>query len=696
MRNGPVKRRDGLQAPLQYVKGAGPQRAELLSKLGLATVHDLLYWFPRDYQDFTHFTAISDLQEDITASVQGVVEDIDLHGGRDGKSVLGLLVSQQQNYLRAVWFNQPYIRRRFTIGQRVLLSGKPKRQFNRWEMVQPNWQILGPDDDGDSGEILPIYSLTEGLKQWHLQKLMRNALKIAEGELQEIFPAEFLESEHLLPIGEAICNIHFPTRMAEAHAARFRFVYEELLLLQLAMAVRRLRQRTLAQAPVLECTTKIDARIRRLLSFELTASQREVLHEITADLARPVPMGRLLQGDVGSGKTAVAVYAALVAVAHGYQVAFMAPTEVLAQQHCDTLREMLANSRVRLGVLTGSVRTSDRRRILTETAEGQLDILVGTHALIESAATFNKLGLVVIDEQHKFGVQQRAGLRMAGQSPHYLVMTATPIPRSTALTLFGDLEISVLRELPEGRKPVRTYLATSEESRRWWEFVRKKLRQGRQAYIVTPTIEDSRREAGDSLEETYERLSHGELNGFRLGKLHGRLAEADKHAVMRDFRNRRIQALVCTSIIEVGIDVPNATLMTIEGADRFGLAQLHQLRGRIARGNYPGFCCCFSQGVSDESQKRLEAFIRTTDGFELAELDFRLRGPGDLLGTRQHGLPPLKVADLARDMEILEKARKDARKLVADDPGLVERRHAKLRAEVLARYGKVLDLGDVG
>jgi ATP-dependent DNA helicase RecG len=442
-------------------------------------------------------------------------------------------------------------------------------------------------------------------------------------------------------------------------------------------------------------------------------------------MAGPLPMNRLLQGDVGSGKTVVAVYAMLLAVAHGYQAVLMAPTEVLARQHALTLERMLAASRVRHAQLTGGLPAGQRAAVLQAIAGSEVDIIVGTQAIIQEGVSFAKLGLVVIDEQHKFGVRQRAILKQAGPDPHYLVMTATPIPRTVTMTLFGDLDVSTLRDSPPGRQKVNTYLANEGQRAKWWEFFRKKLAEGRQGYVVTPLVDEAtggadipvcQRDATQqdsqeflpdfeetsgpsktaSLAETYESLANGELEAFRLALIHGRMTSAEKDAVMDRFRSGEIQVLVCTSVVEVGVDVPNATLMTIESGHRFGLAQLHQLRGRISRGKFPGFCCVFGDPQTDESRERLKAFVASTDGFELAETDFKLRGPGDLFGTRQHGLPPLRIADLLHDQAVLEEARRDAHTLVTTDPALALEEHAKLRRMMLARYGKALELGDVG
>jgi len=686
-----------LTTAVQFLPGVGPQRALLLNRLGLRTAADVLFFFPRDYQDMTQLRAIDDLEEGKLQTVHGTVEEFELRGTGPGRSILGVLVRGPcGGYLRAVWFNQPFMREKFARGRRVMLSGKPRRNGLFWEMAHPMVTQLADDEDEPEGRILPVYPLTEGLHQWQLRRIVGHVLETHVGFLDEVFPADYLASHNLWPLARALPEIHFPSSWENLEAARRRFVYQELLILQLGLAVRRQRQRVNGQAPPMEVSAKIDARIRRRFPFELTEDQRRAIAEISADMAKPVPMNRLLQGDVGSGKTIVAVYAMLAAVAHGYQAVLMAPTEVLARQHALTLKRLLAGSKVRLCPLIGGLAAAARRESLAAIAAGQVDLIVGTQAVLQEDVALAKLGLVVIDEQHKFGVRQRAALKQAGLDPHYLVMTATPIPRTVTMTLFGDLDVSTLRASPPGRQKVHTYLAAEDQRERWWEFFGRKLREGRQGYVVVPLVEESDTIAAVSLAAAYEELVNGPLAEFRVGLIHGRMTSDEKDAVMADFRSGELQVLVSTSVVEVGVDVPNATLMTIESAERFGLAQLHQLRGRISRGRYPGYCTVFAATESEEAAERLKAFTSTTDGFQLAETDFNLRGPGELFGTRQHGLPPFRVADLLRDAEFLEEARRDAMDLVAADPGLVRDKHAKLRRQMLARYGQVLELGDVG
>ncbi len=685
-----------LATPVQFLKGVGPQRGELIRRLGMFAASDVLFFFPRSYQDLTDRREIDQLEEGKLQSVLGIIEEIDQRTTAAGGSVLGVLVRCGAGHIRAIWFNQPTMRERFSFGQRVMLSGKPKYEGLVWQMVHPRVETLDKDEEEPAGKLLPVYPLTEGLQQWQIRKIVRGVLETCVDLLDEVFPTEYLQAHKLWPLQRALPELHFPADHDSLALARRRLVYQELFVLQLALAVKRRQQRDQRRAPQLEATAKIDARIRRLFPFELTAGQQQSIAEIAADMARPVPMNRLLQGDVGSGKTVVAVYAMLAAVACGYQAVLMAPTEVLARQHVLTLEKLLAASKVRHVQLTGGLTAKQRSDVLEQIAAGEVDVVVGTQAIIQEDVRFAKLGLVVIDEQHKFGVRQRAVLKQAGPDPHYLVMTATPIPRTVTMTLFGDLDVSTLRDGPPGRQKVHTYLTEEAKREKWWNFFREKLREGRQGFVVTPLVEESAAIAATSLDETYEALANGELEAFRLGLIHGRMSPAEKDAVMDEFRSGEIQVLVCTSVVEVGVDVPNATLMTIESGQRFGLAQLHQLRGRICRGAFPGFCCVFSEPSTDEAGERLKAFAASTDGFKLAETDFKLRGPGELFGTKQHGLPPFRIADLLRDAVLLDEARRDAQTLVTADPGLIQPQHAKLRRQMLGRYGRALELGDVG
>jgi ATP-dependent DNA helicase RecG len=684
-----------LATPVEFLRGVGPSRAPLLERLGFRTVGQLLFNFPRDYQDLSDERSIANLEEGKLQSVRGVVQEIAATSSGFGKARVSILLTDGSGGLRATWFNQPFMREKFREGQHLLLTAAPKMRGLMWEMSHPQVTYLADEEAQLDTKLLPVYSLTEGLAQYQMRRIVATAVEEYAGLLDEVFPARLLARFKLMPLIDAVRAIHRPADTDELERAWRRFVFQELFVLQLALSIRRSEQRRLA-AFELPATPKIDARIRRLLPFELTASQETAIAEIAADMACDRPMNRLLQGDVGSGKTIVALYAMLVAVAHGKQAALMAPTEILARQHADTLAVLLEASRVKWALLTGGLSRGERAAILAQAANGELNAVLGTHAVVQDGVQFKQLGLVVVDEQHKFGVRQRAALRSGDTAPHYLVMTATPIPRTLGMTLFGDLDFSTLRELPAGRQPVNTYLVEPDQEPRWWNFVRERLREGRQAYFIAPLIEESESVAAPSVSEAFEQLTNGELAEFRLGVLHGRLSPAEKQHVMAEFRSGQTQVLVSTTVVEVGVDVPNATVITVAGAERFGLAQLHQLRGRVGRGNRPGYCGVLLGETSEAARERLDAFAKSTDGFALAELDFDLRGPGDLFGTQQHGLPPLLVADLRRDREVLEETRREAQLLVSDDPGLKHPDHARLRQQMMTRYGQALELGDVG
>jgi ATP-dependent DNA helicase RecG len=687
---------DPLRQGVHTLRGVTDYRLELLHRLGILTVGDLLFHFPRAYEDLTDYRAIPALTEGTIQTVRGEVVEIEGRRLGDGRAVVSVVVSDDgQHCVEGVWFNQPNAGGRFRYGQRVAFSGKPKWYRDHWQMSNPRVQSLDGETAG-SQQVVPVYPLTEDLRAERLRSLMRQAVERFAQHLPEVLPPALRERHRLPEAARAIALVHFPERLDDATAGRRRFVYEEFLLLQLALGLRRRELRDRQRAPILPVTPQIDARIRRLFRFLLTADQDRAVADVCRDLAGDRPMQRLLQADVGAGKTAVAVYALLVTVANKHQAVLMAPTEVLARQHWHTLEGYLAQSRVRRLLLTGGLTPKERREALAAIREGQVDLVVGTQALVQEDVQFAKLGLVVIDEQHKFGVTQRARVKRLGIDPHYLVMTATPIPRTMALTVFGDLDVSVIRQLPPGRKPVRTR-ALHASQREWlYEQLRKELRLGRQGYVVCPLVEESEVLDLKAAAQTYADLQAGPFHEFRVGLLHGRMDEQAKADEMARFRGREIDLLVCTSVVEVGVDVPNATLMLVEHAERFGLSQLHQFRGRISRGTVPGQCYLFAEPANDEARERLRAFARLADGFALAEEDVRLRGGGQLFGTRQHGLGELRLGDVLADAELLRLARQDAFALVAADAGLRQPEHAALRRAVLERYGKTLDLAEIG
>lgn len=686
---------DDLLLPLERLPGATPTRRQLLARLDIHSIHDLLYHFPRSYEDLRLLRSIASLSPDSVQIVQGEVVEIGSRELPNGKGLVFVVLSDDgSSLLEGVWFNQPYLARRFRYGQRVSFIGKPKWFRDHWQMASPRVQFLEGSAPTAPG-IVPIYPLTEDLRLETLRQLIGKALDLYADRIPERLPSRLRLERGYLLAKDALREVHFPTSLETASRAKERFIYEELLILQLALALRRRELRDRQQAPVFEVSPRLDARIRALFPFDLTEDQNRAIAEICRDLASPRPMQRLLQADVGAGKTAIAVYAMLVAVASKFQAALMAPTEVLAQQHARTLDRYLAHSRVRRLLLTGGMSSREKRHALQALRAGEIDLVIGTQALVQEGVEFSRLGLVVVDEQHRFGVSQRARVRQLGVDPHYLIMTATPIPRTVALTVFGDLDVTLVRQLPPGRQPVTSrWLRPSQ--RDWlYEQLRQALREGRQAYVVCPFVEESSTSELRSATRVFRELSSGPFRDFRVDLLHGQQDDDVKAMVMQRFRTREIDLLVCTSVIEVGIDVPNATWLILEHAERFGLSQLHQLRGRVSRGKSPGHCYLFADPATEDGRERLRIFLRTTDGFKLAEEDARLRGLGELFGTKQHGSGELWAVGQA-SMQLLDQARRDAFALVTADHHLLDPEHAHLKSWVLQRYGKTLDLAEVG
>jgi ATP-dependent DNA helicase RecG len=710
-----------LSTPLERLPGVGTARAEKLVKLELVTASDALMHFPREYRDFTGAHVVADFREGEHASIAGEVTSVAARTTAGGRPLLTVLLACKDGSVRGVWFNMPFMNRRFAAGMRVVIAGVPKKSGLIWEFSHPEVRWLSSEEQPHASDWLAIYPLAEGVPQAVVRAAVQAALTHAADLPAEAFPPDVLAAKSLLPIGEAFREIHCPSSQGMIDAARRRFVYQELFMLQLALRMHRERQQRDHAAAMIDVDARLDSRIRARFPFPLTPAQRRVCGEIVADMRCPRPMNRLLQGDVGSGKTAVAIYAMLAVAATAvkageadsasgpgeppgtqppekplrYQAAIMAPTELLARQHMATLERLLAGSGVEVQLLVGGQPAKERKRILARMQSGEVGIVVGTQALVcGETAKFCNLGLVVIDEQHRFGVLQRATLQKGATDPHVLVMTATPIPRTIAHAVYGDLDVSVLDEQPPGRQPVRTYRVGPEQLDQWWEFWCKKLAEGRQGYVVVPAVEESKRELA-SIASTFEALANGPLEAFRLGLVHGRLKPKEKAAIMDRFRAGEIDVLVATSVIEVGIDVPQATLMTILDADSFGLAQLHQLRGRVARGSTQGICGAVT-AAADASIPRIDAFVATTDGFALAEQDLLLRGPGELVGTRQSGAPPMYLADLLRDSSVVAEARRDALELFARDPSLSAPSWSRLRELILKRWGEQLGLGKVG
>jgi ATP-dependent DNA helicase RecG len=699
----PAPHDDSLTTPAQFAPSVGPRRAPLLEKLGLHTVEDILWYLPRDVLDLTDLRAVQQLEEGIVQTVHGVVVDLDARQLARGKTMAAALLDCEGQYLRGTWFNQPWMLSKFEHGQHVLFSGKPKKRGGRWEMSHPQIQWLDDDPEEITGGLLPRYGLTEGLKMYEMRRITKAAVEKYVDLVPDSLPNSLRETLQLPDLKSALRSLHSPTDRESFDVARHRLIFDDLFVFQLALALRRRYWRNTERAPKLPTSAKIDARIRRLFPFRFTAGQDTAVTEIVADLDSGRTMHRLLQADVGAGKTAVALYAMLVAIAAGHQTVLMAPTEVLALQHWQTVEQALAHSRVERLLLTGQLTAKQRKAALERISTGDVQLIIGTQAVIQKDVTFKNIGLAVIDEQHKFGVGQRSHFSQGETSPHVLVMTATPIPRSLCLTQFGDLDLTTITELPPGRQRIVTSRVPGPAAReKAWGFIQSQLQAGRQAYVVCPRIEEADTnddtETGElptGAEEVFRRLRDAELQDFTVGLVHGRMSREEKSAAMDAFRDGSTQVLVSTTVVEVGIDVPNATLMIIFHAGKFGLSQLHQLRGRIARGEYQGYCFLFIDLETEDGSKRLAALEATSDGFEIAEADFEQRGPGDVLGSRQHGELPLKVADLVRDKKLLEQARKQAFDLVA--AGTVDgTEFSPLKIEVLERFGELLDLPKSG
>ena len=691
----------------QFARGVGPRLAERLKKFGIETVEDLLYHLPFRYEDRRTLSKIRDLRVGDTASVIGEIAHLaERYVGRSQRRILEGVLRDETGLLALTWYHQvPYFRSRYQVGQRCLAHGKveggPTAQKR---MVHPEIDI---DPDLEGKGVLPVYNKPTTISVGVMRKIAQQAASDWAERLPSVVPEPVARAARITDLRHALALLHHPSREADVEQLNaFRslghrsLVFDELFFLQLGMALRR-RSVEIESGLTLPERGPLTARLHALLPFRLTGAQHRVLGEIVADMATPHPMHRLVQGDVGSGKTIVALFAALVAIENGYQAAMMAPTELLAEQHFGTIQQYVEQLEIRTALLTGALTRAQRRATYERITNGDVQLVVGTHALIQEGVAFKALGLGVIDEQHRFGVLQRAALRRLGGTqkvaPDILLMTATPIPRTLAMTVYGDLDISVVDEMPPGRRPVRTLLRHEGECARVYDLVKRELDRGRQGYVVYPLVESSDAVELRAATTMAEELGRVVFHGYRVGLVHGRMKASEKDAVMRRFKGGDVQLLVSTTVIEVGIDVPNATIMVVENAERFGLAQLHQLRGRVGRGADQSLCILVTPyHRSDEAYRRLDALASTTDGFKIAEVDLEIRGPGELLGTRQAGLPDFRVASLIRDRSILEEARHAAAEWLRTDPKLERPESQPLRAVLAHRWAGRLELAEIG
>lgn len=659
---------------IQYLKGVGEKRAELFKKKGIKTVEDLLYYFPRSHEDRSQMKEIADCTEGETVCLSVTVFS-PVREARIRKNLLisTMVVSDETGALNVVWYNNRYVKGQFMTGDEYILYGKITRNRGKMEIVNPVFEKKGAERF--TGKIVPLYPLTEGLTQKILQSSMELAIKEA-GRLREYIPEDIREKYHIAEINYAMKNIHFPEDFESYNIARERFVFEELLILQLALSGHK-DTNTERESVVFGDILCVRDFVKTL-PFPLTGAQKRTLNEILGDCKSGKMMNRLVQGDVGSGKTAVAAAAIYTAVKNGHQAAMMAPTEILALQHAQTLSEFFSGMDINVVMLTGSMKAKEKRLAYDMISTGTADVVVGTHAIIQDTVEFSDLALVVADEQHRFGVEQRARLASKGNNPHMLIMSATPIPRTLALILYGDLDISVIDELPPGRKPVKTYAVGEKMRKRVFAFLEKNVKDGMQAYVVCPLVAETEKSDLQNAEMLAEKLQ-SVFPDFRVGLIHGRMKPKLKDEVMDGFVRGEIQILVSTTVIEVGVNVPNANIMIIENAERFGLSQLHQLRGRVGRGAEQAFCILLAHGNNEVTKKRMETMCISNDGFYISEQDLQLRGPGDFFGTRQHGLPEMKIANLFEDRDILALSQMAAEEIMAEDAKLETEKYKGLR-----------------
>ena len=680
-----------LDKEVQYVKNVGPNRVKLLNKLNIYTLRDLITYFPRNHEDRSIAKNIAECQDGETVLIKATALTKVTEIRTRRVSIYRLVVSDDSSSCVITWFNQKYLKDRFKVGETYTFFGKIENKGGTFEMKSPVYEDDGIDKN--TGRIVPLYPLTYKLSQNMLRKIIEAGIDEVYGQLEENLPEYIIEKYKLLEINEAYKNIHFPSSNSDFIRAKNRLVFEELLALQLALFRLKEGQKNDEDGIKFDSNIKMEDVIKTL-PFTLTNAQLRVLKEINEDMEKQTPMNRLLQGDVGSGKTVISIIAAYKAVKSGYQAAIMAPTAILADQHLKNFTKMLEPFGIRCELLVSSVTKKNKEKILEKLSNGEIDILIGTHALLEDNVIFKNLGLVVTDEQHRFGVKQRAKIVAKGNNPDVVVMSATPIPRTLALILYGDLDISIIDELPPNRKKIETYAVNKDYDERIIAFVKNLINEGRQAYIVCPLVEASDDEEADlkSVVELAENYKNEVFSEYRVEYLHGKMKPKEKDDIMLRFKNGEIDILISTTVIEVGVDVPNASIMIIENAERFGLAQLHQLRGRVGRGEYKSYCILKNEGHSKVSKERMKVMCQTNDGFIISEKDLQLRGAGDFFGTAQHGIPELKIANLFEDIPTLKEVQQIASKIMQDDPYLEQEKNYQLKKLIEEKFTSRIEI----
>ena len=678
-----------LKKDVKYIKGVGPNRATLLNKLGIFTLEDLISHYPRDYEDRGKPKKIAELAngDEALIEVYPVSKMAEIRAGK--LKIYKLIVRDDTGTLVITWFNQPYLKNKFNMGEKYKFFGKVTVKYGKMEMNSPVYD--SEETTRNTGKIIPIYPSTYGLNQTTIRTVIENGLKLIDGEIEETLPEYLLNEYKIEPLDQAIHQIHFPNNFDEFEKARKRLVFEELLTVQIGLL--NLKNQYSKEKEGIKFNEEVKmSDVINDLPFKLTKAQLKVLEEIDKDMENIKPMNRLLQGDVGSGKTVIAIIAAYKAVKCGYQAAIMAPTAILASQHLESFNQILSKYNIKCDLLIGSVTKKQKELKLEQLKNGEIDILIGTHALLEDNVVFKNLGLVVTDEQHRFGVRQRSTIASKGNNPDVLVMTATPIPRTLALILYGDLDISIIDELPPNRKKVETYAVTKGMEERVNNFVKKLVNEGRQAYIVCPLVEENEEIDAKSVLELAYKYKKEVFADYRVEYIHGKMRPKEKDEIMEKFKNGDIDILMSTTVIEVGVNVPNASIMIIENAERFGLAQLHQLRGRVGRGEYQSYCVLKYQGKSDVIRQRMKIMQDTDNGFIIAEKDLELRGSGEFFGTRQHGLPEFKIANLFEDMPILKSVQSVALKIENEDPKLELEKNKRLHKIVQNKFENRIEL----